>query len=360
MFLQVGSCVSQNLIYTIYSIIITLYFYDRGETMKRRLSVVLILVLSMAMLASCGGGLKAPDEYKYDDLTEYITLGEYQGLEYDAADPTVTGHMVDAELDKIREQYKTTKKLTEGTVTETCTANIDYSGSMDGKKFDGGTDTGYDLDIDNSTFIEGFAEALVGHKVGETFDIDVTFPEDYGSADLAGKPAVFTITVNYINQDVLPEMTDEFVKENTDFSSVAEMRESVEEELNNQAKEDAVAENKSNIFSQIIDTSEVVKYPEAELKSRTTQLGDEDSAKKLVKQELVLRQIAKLEGIELTDKDFQEFVDKLMSDAGLTPDTFKESAGVSIEEYAVQNNLFTSLIYQRVMDKVMEYSVERG
>lgn len=328
--------------------------------MKRRLSIVLTLVLSMAMLASCGGGVKVPDEYNYDDLTEYIILGEYQGLEYEAADLKVTGHQVDAELDRIREQFKTTKKLTEGTVTETCTANIDYSGSMDGKKFDGGTDTGYDLDIDNSTFIEGFAEALVGHQVGETFDIDVTFPEDYGSADLAGKPAVFTITVNYINQDVLPELTDEFVKENTDLGSVAEMRESVEEELKNQRKEDAVAENKSNVFNQIVDAAEVVKYPEAELKTRTTQLGDEDSAKSMVKQELVLRQIAKLEGIELGDKDFQEFVDKLMSDSGLTPDTFKEKAGVSIEEYAVNNNLFTSLLYQRVMDKVMEYSVERG
>lgn len=314
----------------------------------------------MAMLASCGGGLKVPDEYKYDDLTEYITLGEYKNLEYEMPDLTVTGHQVDAELDKIREQFKTSKKETSGAVNETCTANIDYSGSIDGKKFDGGTDTGYDLDIDNSTFIDGFAEALVGHKVGETFDIDVTFPENYGSADLAGKPAVFTITVNYITQDVLPELTDDFVKENTDFSSVAEMRDSVEEELNNERKSDAIAEVKSDIFNKIVDAAEIVKYPDAELNTRKTQLGDEETAKSMVKQELVLRQICKLEGIELTDKDYQEFLDKLMSDAGLTPDTFKEKAGVTVEEYAVQNNLFTSLLYQRVMDKVMEYSVERG
>ncbi|MBQ0040587.1 MAG: FKBP-type peptidyl-prolyl cis-trans isomerase [Clostridiales bacterium] len=328
--------------------------------MKRKLSIVLTLLLSMAMLASCGNSIKVPDEYKYDDLTEYITLGEYKGLEYDAADLTVTRHQVEAEIDKIREQFKTTKKETSGTVNETCTANIDYSGSMDGKKFDGGTATGYDLDIDNSNFIEGFAEALVGHKVGETFDINVTFPEDYGSADLAGKPAVFTITVNYINQDVLPAYTDEFVKENTDFASKSELEASVEEELKNQAKADATAKAKSDLFEKVKSASKVAKYPDAELALRNDSYGDEDMAKSTVKQELILNQIARIEGIELTDKDYQEYLDKLLADSGYTPDTFKEQTGSSIEEYAAENFLFTSLLYQRVMDKVLEYSVERG
>ena len=324
--------------------------------MKKVISIVIMVLMSVCLMTACGGnGFSIPDDYNYDDLSKYIKLGEYKGLEYEKEEVTITRHQIDAKLDEIFADFAESEKLTSGTVTEDCTANIDYSGSMNGKKFDGGTAEGYDLDIDNSTFIEGFAEALVGHSVGENFDIDVTFPENYGSADLAGKPAVFNITVNYITVNKMPEYNDEFVKKNTDFNSTEELEASLEKELEKQQNEIVDNAAKNKLFNQIKENSKVLEYPEKELKSRTEQYGDEEQAKTVVEMELILHQIARLEGIELTSEDYEEFINNLLAESGMSEDTFKQQTGQTIDEYAADNNLFSSLVYQEVMNKVMKY-----
>ncbi len=360
--------------------------------MKKSFALIIAMIMCIGMMTSCGGGgLTVPDEYNYDDLSKYITLGEYKGLEYEQEEITVTRHQVDAKLDELFASFTESTKLTEGTVTEDCTANIDYVGSMDGKEFDGGAGEGYDLDIDNSTFIDGFAEALVGHKVGENFDIDVTFPENYGSADLAGKPAVFNITVNYITVEKLPEYNDEFVKNNTDFSTTEELEESLKEELESEQKKEAANNAKADIFQKIQGSSKVLEYPEKEFNAKKDKLTQsykdkaeaagqsiadyiqqnlgmtEDEFNEQVKAytettvkiELIAHQIARLENIEFTADDYHDFVYGMLEEAGLTADEFKEKNGYSVEEFADQSDLFTSFVYQKVMDKVMEYSVAK-
>lgn len=356
--------------------------------MKKIISIILMAVMCITLFTACGSGLQIPDEYKYDDLTEFIKLCDYKGVEYKKTSVNVTQDEIQVEIDKLLDSAATTEKKESGTVTEDCIANIDYVGSVDGKEFDGGADQGYDLDIDNSSFIDGFAEALVGHKVGSNFDIDVTFPENYGSADLAGKPAVFNITVNYISIEKKPEYNDEFVKNNTSYGTMQDYEQSVKEQLEDDKKKDAVKEDISSVFDKLMKKSKVIKYPEKELNNKKTKLADayksaaekagtdvdtyisqslgmtvdefnkqiEDAAKLTVKYELILNQIARLEGMKLTDEDYSNYIDKLLEDSGLTKDTFKAQSGMSIEEYAEQNDLFTSMLYQRVMDKVMEYS----
>ena len=356
--------------------------------MKKTFAIIMSMLMGVAMLTSCGNKLSIPNEYNYEDLSKYITVGEYKGLVYNEEKVEVTRHQIEAKLDALFEQFTETEKLTSGTVTEDCTANIDYVGSMDGKEFEGGADQGYDLDIDNSAFIEGFAEAIVGHKVGENFDIDVTFPENYGSADLAGKPAVFNITVNYITVNKLPDYNDEFVKNNTDFASTEELEESLKEEIENEQQSDAKNNARTAIFKLVQDASKVIEYPEKELNAKKDKLAKtyqdqakkagmdvadyiqqnlglseedfnkqvEEYAKTTVEIELILNQIARLEGIELTDKDYQEYVYNMLEQAGMTADEFKEQNGYSIEEFAEQSDLFTSFLYQKVVDKVIEYS----
>lgn len=337
--------------------------------MKKIIAVLVAAMMCMTMFTACGSGIKIPDEYNYDDLSKYIDLGEYKGIKYEAEDITVTTHQVEARLDQALDEAKTQKKMTSGTVTEDCTANIDYVGSMNGVEFEGGAGEAYDLDIDNSSFIPGFAEALIGHSVGETFDIDVTFPEEYGSADLAGKPAVFKITVNYITKDIRPEYNDEFVKNNTEYSTTEEFEKSIRAELTAEMKKEAAANERSKVIDKIVNNSKVLEYPEKELNAKKSRLLEsagqdsdtspetiEENAKFTVKMELVLHQIARLEGIEFTDADYNDYVNKLLSDAGMTPESFKEQNGYSIEEFSEKSDLFTSFLYQRVMDKVMEYS----
>ena len=356
--------------------------------MKKIISTLLIALMSVLTLTACGGGLHIPDEYKYDDLTEYIDLCEYKGIGYEKTDVNVTEEEIQEEIDNALTAAASTEKKESGTVTEDCTANIDYVGSMNGKEFEGGADQGYDLDIDNSSFIDGFAEAIVGHKVGTTFDINVKFPDDYGSADLAGKPAVFKITVNYITVEKKPEYNDEFVKNNTDYDSMQAYEKSINDRLMSDKQLEADKDDMSSVFDKIMKKSKVIKYPDKEFDAKRAKLADaykeaadkagadvetyvsqnlgmtvdefnekmDEVVKESVKYELILNQIARLEGMKFTDDDYSDYIYKLLEDSGLTDETFKAQSGMTIEEYAVKNDLFTSMLYQKVMEKIMEYS----
>lgn len=356
--------------------------------MKRKVSglgVSLVLVIGMIAMTGCGTKVTIPDEYDYD-LSEYIKLGEYKGLSYEAGSDAVSQGEIEEYIKSVLEQSKTTKTVTDGVVDESSIVDIDYEGYIDGVQFDGGTGS-ETLDIDNSSFIEGFAEGLIGHSVGENFDINVTFPEDYGSSELAGKPAVFKIKINSIQQDVLPEYNDDFVKNNTDFDNTKDYEADIKDKLKAEKERDNQKQAITDVFGQIVDASEVLKLPEKELNARSeTILGNytdaaaangmeieaylqttmgmslddfkaevKKSAEDIVKRELVLHAIAELEGISISESEYGEYLDKLIEDAGYSKDSFKSENGISIEEYAVKNNLYSSCLHDKVMEKVMEY-----
>ncbi len=148
-----------------------------------------------------------------EDVNEFVTLPDYANAVLAAADVEVSDEEVQEEIDSLLESYAETTAVTDRAVQDGDVVNIDYVGSVDGVEFDGGSAEGYDLTIGSGTFIDGFEDAIIGHETGEVFDIDVTFPENYASEDLAGVDAVFSITLNSITETVTPELTDDFVAE---------------------------------------------------------------------------------------------------------------------------------------------------
>ena len=346
------------------------------------------------MLVLAGGCAKeagVPEDYDYDDYSEFITLADYKGIEYEGVDDQVSQEEVQAYIDEALASSAESSQNTEGVVTEDSVINIDYAGSIDGVEFDGGTAEGVELDIADNNYIDGFAEGIIGHKAGETFDLHVTFPENFGNDELNGREAVFSITINYIVEESIPEYNDEWVRNNTDYTTTAEYEEAVRSDILAGKSRSAQSEIRLEVFNKIMENTEVIKYPEKELNARyddivssyqgyaeaadmefedylNSEMGisvDEfesmatEAAQNDVKNEMVLRAIAQAEGIELTDSDYNEYLIGLLEAAGYTEDSYKEEKGYTIQEYAEENGLFTSYLYQRVMDKVMEYSVEK-
>jgi len=354
---------------------------------SRKITAV-ICAVALIGLTGCSDSAEIPADYDYDDLSEYITLGEYKGITYEAVSTEVTDEEVQDAVSEAVAATAETVQETSGTVTEDDTVNIDFVGSMDGVEFDGGTASGQTLDIDNSNYIDGFAEAIVGHDVGETFDIDVTFPDDYSNTDLAGKDAVFKITINYIEKEQTPEYNDEWVAANTDYTTTSEYEKSLRATLEEDKAAEAKSTDMQTVFDKIVEASEVIKYPEKEYHAKYDQLMDnaktyaeasgmelseylesslgvteeefEDfavsSAQDAEKQEMVVYAIADAEGIETSDKDYNDYLLQLLKDNGFTEDTFESQNGMTIQEYAEDNNLYMSYLYNTVMEKVMEYS----
>jgi trigger factor len=356
--------------------------------MIRKSSKVLFsifLAAALLTMTACGGA-KIPKQYEYDDLSKYIKLGEYKGLEYHSSEITVTDEEVKEVVDEALTQATTTKDVEEGTVTGTSKLKIDYVGKIDGKEFDGGTATDQEIDIANSAYIDGFAEGLVGHNVGEKVVLNLTFPEDYGNDKVAGKAAEFTVTIKALQVDEVPEYNDEFVKKNTDYKNIAEYEKSIREDLTKSKEESAKASQRSEVFSQIVSSSEIKEYPEKELNARIEQnkkayeeyaeqygmkyeefiessMGVsaddfnaqlEADAQNTVRNELVLYALAKEYGVEISASDYDDYLMDLLKDAGFTKDSYEEEAGMSIYDYAEENNLFLGMLYEKVMDNVMK------
>ena len=146
------------------------------------------------------------------NVADYVTLGEYTGVEVSVDAPVVTDEYLDSYIDYVLQSNMVKTEITDRPVEEGDIVNIDYEGKIDGVAFDGGTAQGYDLTIGSGAFIDGFEDGLIGAQSGETLDVNVTFPEDYPGEEVAGKDAVFTVTVNSISVESLPQLTDEFVQ----------------------------------------------------------------------------------------------------------------------------------------------------
>ena len=180
----------------------------------KTLGYVLSLALGMTMLTGCGKKVDGVDQQSMiDKYAAYCDLPDYKGLEYEETKSIVTDADVKTKIDSLLQQYATKTQVKEGTVKEGDNVNIDFVGSIDGEEFEGGNSNGagYDLTLGSGAMIPGFEDGIIGHKVGETFNIKATFPENYGKDELNGKEADFKITINYITETELPEYNDAFV-----------------------------------------------------------------------------------------------------------------------------------------------------
>ena len=283
-----------------------------------------------------------------------VTLGAYKGIEVEKQEYNVTDEMVEAEIDKEREKIASTSEITDRPVANGDKINLDYSGSVDGVKFEGGTAEGQELTIGSGTFIPGFEEQLVGMNPGEEKDITVIFPEKYHSEELAGKEAVFHVKVNAILETNLPEADDEFAKDVSEFDTIAELRADKRKKL-----EEAEALHAKNVRENALITkaceNATVEIPEAmierqmdhmlnDIRYRLSMQGIslEDyckytgssieamrkemrgDAEKRVKSQLVLEAISKAEALEATAEEIEQKLDEYAAQFGDKAESFKK------------------------------------
>ena len=270
-------------------------------------------------------------------VSDYVTLGEYKGVKVSVDAAVVTDEYLDSYIDYVLQSNMLTTQVTDRPVQEGDIVNIDYEGKIDGVAFDGGTAQGYDLAIGSGSFIDGFEDGLIGAETGETRDVAVTFPEDYHGTDVAGKDAVFTVTVNSISVETLPELTDEFVQglgvgaetveeyrqyaydllmEEQQANHDAEAEMAVLETVMNNAKLQDPPEDMTNrYYSRLIDNmnyyASMYGYDLETFLSLngTSEETIMESARNAAKQLITMQAIAEAEGIEVTDEELDEEIE---------------------------------------------------
>lgn len=294
---------------------------------------------------------------------DYVSVSGYKGIEIDKVDvdTDISDEDVENEINSVLEENATDKEVTGRAAQLGDTADINYVGKVDGQEFDGGSADNYPLELGSGSFIDGFEDSIVGHNVGETFDWNGKFPDDYQNTDLAGKDVVFTITVNALTEPELPELTDDFVKTVSEESeTVEEYREEVRKNLEETAQENYDSELNSAVWEAVLEKAEVKGYPDGEvgriyntyleqyqemasyynmeydefIQLYTEMTVDEfeeeakEAAKDNIKQSQVAEVIAEKEGLTLTDEEYEKEFEKLAEDYGYEDvDDLKEVAG---------------------------------
>jgi trigger factor len=251
------------------------------------LSLLLVIVLALFTFAGCSAAdtteevdTNDPDtiiDFTYSDgiddngfwenitALDYVELCDYENISIPSDIHEITDEAIQTEIDTILADYASDEQVTNRAVADSDTVNIDYVGSIDGVEFDGGSTDGVgtDVTIGVTSYIDDFLEQLIGHTPGESFDIEVTFPEDYGEENLNGKDAVFAVTINYIVETVLPDLTDEFVLNNLSsdygWSIVTEVEAGIKNDLQSLATVNYVREY-------IVENTNIISLPEALLK----------------------------------------------------------------------------------------------
>ena len=239
--------------------------------MKKRCIIPVLLTVSCLMTA-CGGGNSALSSVSANEVeqtvkslmdnidpAQYIELGKYKGLEVTRLSTKVTEEDIEAEINDNIGAFLEAEEVTgRDTVENGDIVNIDFVGKIDGEAFDGGSSQGFDLTIGSGMFIDGFEQGLIGARVGDKLDLDLTFPENYGNdGSLSGKPVVFEVSVNSIKQK--PKITDEAVKKATDgeYSSIKEYRKYIKETLEKNAVQYADSAMYIDLWNQVVENSEL-------------------------------------------------------------------------------------------------------
>ena len=352
--------------------------------MKKKLftTIGLVLAATMALTGLTGCG---EDTNPYSDLNleDYLEVGKYKGVEAEAIDVTVSKNEIGDEIVAALEAAATDEKVKKGQPVENQdTVNIDYVGRIDGKEFEGGSAEGTDLVLGSGTFIDGFEDGLVGHKVGEKgIELNLAFPLNYSSEELQGKDVVFTVDINSATRTVQPEYNLEFVKTQGDYKSTEEYEKAVAKQLKESKKAEALESQKNEAWSQVLEDTKVKKYPKeqvqhyidtysaqidtiAEEKDYTReevmeqlygitsedvlQKQFKDSARLLVKQEMLIEYIAGKEGITYTDEEASELKENIESQ-GYDEEMVEGQTGRTMKQY-----VHIELLYEKVQDFLLD------
>lgn len=269
-------------------------------------------------------------------LKPAVELGQYKGLAVEKDSVEVTDEDVAAELEKVRKENSRTISVEDRAVEDGDIATIDFEGFIDGEAFEGGKGTDYPLTIGSHSFIDTFEEQLVGKNLNEEVEVNVTFPEDYQAKELAGKPAMFKVTIKEIKVKEYPKVDDEFAQEVSEFDTLAEYKADIKKDLVAKKKEAAAAEKESKVIEEIVKNSEM-DIPEKMIEAQAQQMVEEfaqniamqgisfdqymqftgstveqlleqvkPQAKARIESSLVLEEVVKAEKIEATDEEFEK------------------------------------------------------
>lgn len=350
--------------------------------MKKKIMLLAAVTLAAGMLSACGKDAAYLSEIKASD---YVTLGEYKGIEVTQTEPEVTDEYVDSYIEYLRSQRAVTVDVTDRTtVQEGDTVNIDYTGYRDGVAFEGGAAQGDSLTIGSGRFIDGFEDGLIGTSVGETVTLDLTFPDNYTNADLAGAAVTFDVTVNSISVSETPELTDELVQEFgiAECSTVEELRTYVYDVFYEEAVsmyEDAIASDitqavmANSIFSEPPEKM-VKRYQDVLLESMTAQASSygvnldtfmmnyygmdtesymavfQEDAVTMAQQYIMFQAIADAEGLNPTKDEIAQKMEEEALEFGYeSVDAFKEEVGEEV--------FYEYLISETAMDFLKENAV---
>lgn len=266
-------------------------------------------------------------------LKPEVELGQYKAVEVKKADTAVTEEEVTAEIDKTRKQNARTVTIEDRPIAMGDKATIDFEGFVDGVAFEGGKGTDYPLEIGSHSFIDTFEEQLVGANIGDTVDVNVTFPDEYQAENLKGKPALFKVTVKNIQCDELPEADDDFAQEVSEFDTMDEYRADVKKSLEEKKMQAAKDEKETEVLDKVIENSKM-DIPEKMVDAEGNSMMD-DFTRRLQSQGLNLEQYLQYTGMteeSLTEQMKPQAVKRIQSRLVLEAVAAAENIEVSDEE----------------------------
>lgn len=295
-----------------------------------------------------------------------VILGQYKGVEVKRADEEVSEEDIEQALKKEQDRNARLITVDDRPVEDGDNLLIDFDGRIDGVSFEGGKAEDYPLVIGSGSFIAGFEEQVKNHSLGEEFDINVAFPENYHAKELAGKPAVFTVKIKEIKKKELPELDDEFASEISEFETLDEYKADLKNKLSETKKKSAAYENENTVINKVIENT-ALEIPEPMVETQANKLLQnyinnissnlsgqgltfeqymqytgttveglreqmKERALKSIKTSLVLEAIVKAENIEVSKERVEEEIEKLAKDYKMEVEQFRKVNGDNVME----------------------------
>lgn len=315
------------------------------------------------------------------ELFPEVKFEQYKDMEVEVEEFKTAENAMEKEIDELLEKFTKLETVEGRAATENDVVMFDFEGFVDGEPIKGGSAKNYMLDLANSNFIPGYAEQLVGHKAGEEFTIDVTFPENYHDEKLNGKPAQFKIKINEVKEKIKPELNDELASKVGNFKTVAELKEDIQKYLDNTAKVENDKRCAAKLFETIVANMKVDVQPSmierekevlvADFKQKVAQTGAswddvikndgiekvdaelKEEALNRIKNSLMMSEIAKLENIKITGEDLEQKVSELAT-------MYQTDKGTIFKEISKNSSLIQSLSQQALNQKVTKFLLDNN
>lgn len=312
-----------------------------------------------------------------------VTLGQYKGIEVERQEIIVLDDEVTAELDKVRDQNSRMLTIEDEETQDGDMTTIDFEGFIDGVPFEGGKGTDYSLSLGSHSFIDTFEEQLVGKKIGEEVEVNVTFPEDYQSKELAGKPAVFKVTIKEIKRKEFPELDDEFAQDVSEFDTLEEYKADIKNNLVEKKEKEAKERKEDAVIQKIIENAQM-EIPEAMVETQVRQMADDfvqriqsqglsveqyfkftgtdansflenlrPQALRRIQTRLVLEEVVKAENIEVSDEELEKEVNNVASMYQMELEKLKE-----VIDETEEKRMREDIAVQKAIDVVADAAVE--